>query len=122
MSDPTPKPPRHSSQLIFGLFLLLLGALLLAGNLGLHVPLDFWLLWPIPLMLLGLLGLLFPSRHLGRSSGLWLFVVGLYGQIGISKWFGLGWSSAWPLFLIASGLNMIFNRRRARDSQVTHEA
>jgi len=123
MPDSTSKPPRASSQLIFGICLLLFGAVLLAANLGFTIPLDFRLHWPIPLMLFGVVGLVFPSRHLGRTGGLWLFAIGLYGQIGVAGWFGLGWSTAWPLFLIASGLNVIMNRRRPKDSpQVTHEA
>lgn len=123
MPDPTYKSPRERSQLVIGLLLLLLGAVLLANNLGFYIPLKLWKLWPIPLMAFGLLGLLAPTRHLDRAGGLWMFTVGLYGAIGTYRWFGLGWS-AWPLFLIASGVSLIFFRRRSRrdPTQVTHEA
>ena len=124
MSEPTPNPPRGSSQLVFGICLLAFGAVLLASNLGYIIPLDLRQHWPIPLLLFGLVGLIFPSRHLSRSGGMWLFVIGLYGEVCIHRVLGLGWGSAWPLFLIASGLSIIMNRgrRRRRDSQVSHEA
>jgi hypothetical protein len=122
MPDPTSKSPRGSSQLIFGICLLLFGGVMLAENLGFSIPFNFRLHWPIPLMVFGLVGLLFPSRHLGRVGGLWLFAVGLYDQIGMTGWFGLSWSTAWPLFLIVGGINVIINSMRRRDStEVTHE-
>jgi hypothetical protein len=122
MPEPISKPPRRGSQLIFGICLLLLGAVLLAVNLGFAIPIDLRVHWPIPLMLFGVVGLLFPSRHLGRVGGLWLFATGLYNQICIAGWFGLSWGTAWPIFLVASGINVIMNRDRSKDaSQVTHE-
>jgi hypothetical protein len=123
MQDPTHKPPRERSQLLFGVVLLLIGVVLLADNLGFYIPLSLWKLWPLVLMAFGVLGLALPSRHLDRRGGLWLFAVGLYGGFGMYDWFGLGWS-AWPLFLIATGLSIIFfeRRRPRRDPpQVKHE-
>jgi hypothetical protein len=123
MPDPTHKPPRERSQLVFGVVLLLMGAVLLAANLGYPVPIELWKLWPIPLMAFGLLGLVLPSRHLDRRGGMWLFAVGLYGAFGMYDWFGLGWD-AWPLFLVAAGVSIIFFERRPPPSdppQVKHE-
>jgi hypothetical protein len=124
MPDPTYKPQRERSQLVFGLLLVLFGALLLAHNLGLVIPFRLWNLWPLPLIAFGVLGLLAPSRHLERSGGLWLFTVGVYGAIGTYGWLGLDWFRAAPVFVIAAGISVIFNRRRVRrdPSQVTHEA
>ena len=42
MPDPTHKPPRERSQLFFGVVLLLIGAVLLADNLGFYIPLALW--------------------------------------------------------------------------------
>jgi len=123
MTDPTPKPPsNHTSQLIFGVFLLLLGGLLLAANFGFYLPIDLRQQWPIPLLVLGVIGLAFPTRHMGRRGGLWLFTTGVYGAIGTYDLLGLGWR-AWPLFLIASGIDIIFSHwTRGSSSRVTHEA
>jgi hypothetical protein len=122
MPEPISKPPRGGSQLIFGICLLLLGAVLMAANLGFTIPINFRLHWPIPLILFGVVGLLFPSRHLGRVGGLWLLTSGLYNQTCISGWFGLDWGTAWPVFVIASGINVIMNRHQPKEAtQVTHE-
>ena len=109
---------RRRSHLVLGVFLLLIGGILLAGSLGYGVPWDILLYWPILLMALGLVGLVAPSRHMTRSGGMWLFVSGLYCQIGLTHWFGLGWTSAWPLFVIAAGVDLIF----FKDEHERHEA
>lgn len=111
------KPHRNAgrSRLVLGLFLLVLGALMLAVNLGFQVPIGWWRFFPVPLMVLGLWGLLMPSRHLDRSGGVWLLASGLYCLIGVFGLFGLGWGSAWPIFVIACGLSfMVRDTARAR--------
>lgn len=108
MNDPIQSPRRRRSHLVLGLFLLLVGGVLLAANLGYGIPWSLFLYWPFLLMGVGLLGLIAPSRHLRRSSGMWLFVSGLYCQIGLTNWFGLGWWNAWPVFVIAAGIDLIF--------------
>jgi hypothetical protein len=104
-----PKPHRHAgrSRLVLGLFLLALGGLMLAVNLGYQLPIAWWRFFPVPLMALGLWGLVVPSRHLDRSGGIWLFATGLYCLIGVFSLFGLGWGTAWPIFVIASGVSFL---------------
>jgi len=109
---------RRSSHLVLGVFLLLIGAVLLSANLGFGIPWDILLYWPILLMAFGLVGLVAPSRHMRRSSGMWLFVTGLYCQIALTHWFGLGWASAWPVFVIAAGVDLIF----FKEEEKRHEA
>jgi hypothetical protein len=48
-----------------------------------------------------------PSRHLDRSGGIWLLATGLYCLVGVFELFGLGWGSAWPIFVIAAGLSFL---------------
>ncbi len=98
---------RRRSHLVLGLFLLLIGGILLAANLGYGIPWGILLYWPFVLMGVGVVGLIVPSRHLRRSGGMWLFVSGLYCQIGMTHWFGLSWWKAWPLFIIAAGGDLI---------------
>lgn len=110
MHDPSSDRNAGRSRLVLGLFLLALGALMLAVNLGFDLPRGWWRYFPLPLMALGLWGLLFPSRHLDRTGGIWLLATGVYCLISLFGLFGLGWGSAWPVFVIAAGLGFIVGR------------
>jgi hypothetical protein len=113
MSDATPRQPPHRgrSRLVLGLFLLALGIVLLAVNLGYPLPFGWWQYFPVPFVALGLWGLLFPSRHLDRSGGVWLLATGVYCLIGVFDLWHLGWSGGWPIFVIAAGLSFILHRQ-----------
>lgn len=123
MKNVTPHCRRQGSPLVAGIILILLGGLLLALNLGLSVPLSLWEYWPFLLIVPGVVGVLLPSQHLSRSGGIWLLASGLYCEVGVTGLFGLGWFSAWPVFIIAYGLDVIFGSRRrgSEQEQVTHE-
>jgi Domain of unknown function (DUF5668) len=111
-------PRNRRSHLVLGIFLFVIGGVLLAANLGYGIPLDILFYWPLVFMAIGLVGLVAPSRHMRRSSGLWLFVSGLYCQVGLTHWFGLSWWSAWPIFIIAAGIDLIF----FKNEDTRHEA
>jgi cell wall-active antibiotic response 4TMS protein YvqF len=109
MNDETP-PKRGRSPLILGLILLLVGAALLAANLGFELPYQLWRYYPIALLALGLVGVVTPSRHLSRSGGIWLLAAGLYCLASEFRLLGLWWTNAWPIFLMAAGVDIIFSR------------
>jgi hypothetical protein len=113
MNDVTHRPRR--SRLVLGIFLLVLGAMLLAVNLGYGLPAGWWQYLPVLLIALGLWGLVLPNRHLDRSGGVWLLAAGVYCLLGIFHWWGLGWSGAWPIFVIAAGLGFILHRHDDED-------
>jgi hypothetical protein len=48
-----------------------------------------------------------PSRHLDRAGGIWMVASGMYCLIGIFNLWHLGWTTAWPIFLIAAGLSFM---------------
>lgn len=100
----------NRSRLVVGLLLLLLGALLLAGNLGYGLPEGWWQYFPILFIAFGLWGVVAPGRHMDRHGGVWLIAIGLYFLIGIFDLWGLGWTGAWPVFVIAAGLSFIVHR------------
>jgi len=110
MSNIPPDRDTGRSSLVLGIFLLGLGAVMLAINLGYGLPLGWWQYFPVPLIVLGLWGLIAPSRHLDRSGGVWLLATGIYCVIGVFGLFGLGWGGAWPIFVIAAGLSFILRR------------
>jgi Domain of unknown function (DUF5668) len=107
------KPPyRRRSPLATGIVLIVLGGVLLALNLGWSLPFAVRDYWPIALIVPGLIAIVIPSRHLNRSGGIWLLATGVYCQISISDFVGLGWFSAWPVFVIAYGLDMVIGGGR----------
>lgn len=108
--EPSYHRPRRS-RLVLGIFLLVLGALLLAVNLGYGLPLGWWEYVPMLLIAFGLWGLILPNRHIDRVGGVWMLATGLYFLIGIFDLWDLGWSGAWPIFVIAAGLGFILHRQ-----------
>jgi Domain of unknown function (DUF5668) len=112
MTQVPTRPHRGSSRLVLGLFLLVLGGVLLAHNLGYRLPEGWWKYFPLPIMLLGLWGLILPSRHLDRPGGVWLLATGVYCLIGVFDLFGLGWGGAWPIFIIAAGCSFMMHEHR----------
>lgn len=105
------------NRLIWGLFLIAIGGMLLAANLGWEVPRGVWNYWPFLLIAMGGAKMLFGSADEG--GGFWLILAGLYGWISIWNVGGLTWGTAWPIFVIAGGLSVILKPavcrgRRAR--------
>jgi hypothetical protein len=114
MSDLSAQHRPRRSRLVVGIFLLVLGGLLLAVNLGYGLPVGWWQFLPWALIALGVLGLILPTRHMDRVGGVWMMATGLYFLTGINNWWGLGWGGAWPIFVIAAGLGFILHRQEDR--------
>lgn len=96
------------NRLIWGVFLVAIGALLLAVNLGFEVPGGVWNYWPFLLIAMGAAKIVFASDGETCGGGFWLLLAGLYGWISIWHIWGLSWSTAWPIFVIAGGLSVVF--------------
>src|SRR5688572_1442850 len=116
-SSPPPRPAR--SRLAIGIILMVVGASLLALNLGVYLPCLLSMYFPVPLFALGLWGIVSPTSGLDRVAGVWLLAAGLYCLIGIFQLFGLGWN-AWSIFIVALGASVIMHGtgscpRKARD-------
>ncbi len=94
---------RNVTRLVFGAFLMLVGGLLIADNLGFDVPVSVWSYWPFLLIALGAVKLLAGPGD-GREGGFWMVLAGVYGWVSIFRVAGLSWGSAWPIFLLGAGL------------------
>jgi hypothetical protein len=116
MNEVPRRPQRGRSRLAIGIIFLVLGVLLLALNLGVYLPWHLWKYFPVPLIALGLWGIVSPSNNLDRVGGIWLLAAGLYCLIGVFQLFGLGWN-AWPIFIVATGASIIVHGDSAGRSQ-----
>jgi len=99
----------RSGRLILGGALLLIGAVLLASELGFEVPVRLWSWWPLVPLAMGLSRALLSTDSARRRGAYWLVVVGVWGGICVLGLFGLGWGSSWPIWLIAIGLRVVLD-------------
>jgi hypothetical protein len=113
----------RSGRLVLGGVLLVIGAALLAAELGFEVPVRAWSWWPIVPLALGISRLVFSTDPERRRGAYWLIVVGVWGGICVLGLFGLGWGSSWPIWLIAVGLRFVLDGVAGpRARRVRHES
>lgn len=96
-----------------GVFLILLGVLVLAGQFALDIP--WWALWPLIIVLAGMVQALTPGKEGwsvervfdGLTTVAWgvFFLTLTTGIVSWSVWFVL--LSLWPVILIAIGLDLL---------------
>lgn len=106
------RPQRFSSprrRFLLGAVLLIVGACLLADNLGLNVSNYIWDYWAAVVMAIGAIQLAWPGSWDERSGGYWVFVIGLWGAISDYEWLGLHWGNSWPIFIIALGIRVLID-------------
>jgi len=96
-----------NGRLVLGGFLMLLGVVMLADQLGVVGVGPFWEYWPVLLIGFGAVRLIVPDEPDGRWGGAWLLLVGLYCGASAWHWFGLDWGTSWPLMVIAAGLMIV---------------
>jgi hypothetical protein len=97
---------KHASQVTSGLVVVLVGLVLLAGQMG--TGLNFSRLWPFILIVLGTGRFLSVYKNGRRcNGGFLLFLGGLFLLHTFQIW---SLRSSWPLFIVAAGVSMMFNR------------
>jgi hypothetical protein len=103
---------RQASQITTGIIVIVVGLLLLAGqlNTGWH----FGRLWPLILIVIGGGRFLSTSPDGRRSnSGVWLLFIG--GIFLLNNFRVLTLHYSWPLFVVMGGFMLIFGRRDGWD-------
>lgn len=111
-----------AGRLVIGVYLLGLGALLLADNLGYDIPGELWSYWPFLIVGLGAVKVLWPESAEERVGGFWVLTSGIYALISTWRIFGLDWGSAWPIFLLAGGLSIVFKGFGCRPAPARSDA
>jgi cell wall-active antibiotic response 4TMS protein YvqF len=112
--NPTPRGTVITPRLIFGLFVLLAGALLAADRFGWIESRAIFHYWPLALIAIGLAKLLQP--HGGRGGGWVLLFLGIFFFAREMDWTDLDFSDLLPFALVALGLSLVFTSlaRRGR--------
>lgn len=106
---------RSMGRAVIGLYLILIGGLLIADNLGFDVRRGVWSYWPLLVVGMGAARIAFSSGDRETiGSGLWILLGGVYCWISTWNLWGLSWHTAWPIFVVAGGLSMIVTPRGGR--------
>jgi predicted membrane protein len=90
------------NHVVIGLFILMIGVLLLLSNLGIFYIGNPWHLWPVILIAVGL-------AHISRISGVIIAGIGAIFLARNLGWFPWDvWHLLWPFLLICVGVVMVF--------------
>lgn len=99
--------PFSTPRAIWGTVLLLLGFLLLLDNLGIVDLGRAWDHWPLILVAIGIGRILAAGHWRACGDGLWWIFTGLWLEVSVHRFWGLGFRESWPILLIAIGLSMV---------------
>ncbi len=100
-----------------GAIIVAVGIWLLGSSLGV-AGLDYSNSWPVLMMLIGLVLVLFPTGCDGRAGGVSLMAWGALMFVAVHGLWGFHWMNVWPLVLVVVGAGIVWraiagrNRRR----------
>jgi hypothetical protein len=87
-------------------FLILVGIGFLLVRTGLiDVRWHAW--WPMILIMLGFAWIVVPGRPRQVASGITFVFIGLWFFACMEHWYGLTYRTAWPLFVVFAGIEMV---------------
>jgi hypothetical protein len=100
------------ARVIFGLLIMVVGALMLANRFDWGVRLNVPI-WPWFLIVLGLVRLVNESPDgkecmSSRRTAAWLVFVGAWGLLTEYRLFGLHYGHSWPLLVVGAGVFMVW--------------
>ena len=110
---------KQVSQLTTGLLIVLVGFILLGGQLRAGFGFDFGRLWPLFIIVIGISQFMRVNDDGTRGNGGWFLFLGALFLLNNFRIFRI--SDSWPLFIVAAGLAVMFGRkdrggrRRRRD-------
>jgi predicted membrane protein len=102
-------PPRWG--VLWGALIAVVGLVLLIDNLGIFPAIQFYRLWPMILIVVGLMNLVCRS---GRVFGILLIIFGVLFQFSEFGIWHFGWAQIWPVALISLGILIMWSSFEAR--------
>lgn len=112
---------KQVSQLTTGLLVILVGLILLGGQM--RLGLDFGRLWPLFLLVIGCSMFMRVNDDGTRGNGTWFLFLGVLFLLNNYRILSI--SDSWPLFIVVAGFGIMFGRkdrggrRRRRDRDAT---
>jgi hypothetical protein len=98
------------TQLLWGVLLIAVGAIVLLDRLEviyLHDYFALWHYWPLILVVFGLNKLLTPVSAKQVLSGLWLIFFAAWWTVSYEELWNLNFYNSWPALLIAWGVGLV---------------
>jgi predicted membrane protein len=110
-------PPafRMTSQLVFGLLVIVVGVLFTLDNLGITQAETYLRYWPIGILAIGLVKLSQAQGGRGAIAGLIFTIAGLWLLLEETGLVRLSFFDMWPVVLVILGGYMVWQGLRARD-------
>ena len=102
---------RNIGGLVCGLAIMLLGSVMFLDRAGMIDWFDYAMFWPIAIVTIGLVKLSQPLDNGRREGGWWVFVG---AALLLNHLHVLRLRQAWPLFLVALGVSIVWKEARAR--------
>ncbi len=95
-------------RMFFGVVLIALGILFFLSNYGLIYIDHLGRLWPVLLILFGLVKLSEGGAHAAQGHGLgWIFL-GLWFLISMNRMWDLDFHNSWPILIIGWGVSILW--------------
>ena len=104
---------KQQSQVTTGILVILLGLVLLGGQL--NMGLDLGKLWPLIFVVFGV-GRLVGANEQGGGRGLGIWFLFLAGIFLLNNFRIVGLRDTWPLFIVAGGVALIFGGKNGKPS------
>ncbi|MBN2319241.1 MAG: hypothetical protein JXR49_09200 [Acidobacteria bacterium] len=98
-----------AARLVFGLLIIAVGILFLLGNMGVLNPHAYLRLWPVLLIVAGLIFIVQPQRGPRCLLGIVLVIIGALMILNRLYFIHFSFRDYWPLILIIVGVMMILN-------------
>lgn len=97
-----------SERTILGIFLILIGALLLLDRFDIIYIESIWQFWPLIFVLIGITKLVQAADRFEVGAGVWWLFLGAWFLVSLNHFWGLNFHDTWPALIIAFGVSILW--------------